>query len=413
MKKTYYIFLLLPLLFVGGCVESMSTAPDNKPPVLEVTSPKSNDTVAVGYNVINYQSSDDQKISFYEVYVNGTFVAPNFPTGKNGEKPVIYLKVDSSLINKRISYYVKAYDGTNSTQSVVMSDLFVVENKSAPVAPYNLQLTRLGIRVVNLLWADSSLNEQGFEVWRKEGEGAYQLIQTLPKNAVSTNDSTLLPDKDYYYKIRAYNRYGYADSRVVSRISSGYIPPPANLKGASYGTSRIVLSWSDLSDGELGFIIERKPNSGSSQFKQIALAGPNAVSFEDKNGLSGSTVYIYRICALGQMGKSEWSDEIQVATLSYEIVPPSQLTAGYSQTEGGVVLSWKDNSMYEIETRVERRSTEESVFTEIGKAGTDITSYTDKSAAGNKNYIYRIRGYMNDGHYSEYSAQTAVFVPGN
>jgi len=90
-------------------------------------------------------------------------------------------------------------------------------------------------------------------------------------------------------------------------------PPnaPGNLTATAAGSSAIDLTWMDSANDEEGFKIERK--SGSNPFSQIATVGNEVTAYND-NGLSGSTMYVYRVRAYRSGLLSDYSNEASATT---------------------------------------------------------------------------------------------------
>ncbi len=91
---------------------------------------------------------------------------------------------------------------------------------------------------------------------------------------------------------------------------------PTDLKGILSSSTQIDLTWSDASNNEDGFKVERK--SGTDAFSLIATLGQNVVTYSDK-GLSAGTTYTYRIQSFNSKGNSTYSNEIVLATLATNI----------------------------------------------------------------------------------------------
>lgn len=85
----------------------------------------------------------------------------------------------------------------------------------------------------------------------------------------------------------------------------------------------LVLTWSDNSDNESGFTIERALVGGD--FAPIANVPANTTRYVDE-GLQGSTTYLYRVCAYNDHGASDWSNEAS-ATTAPDGSPPAAPTA--------------------------------------------------------------------------------------
>jgi len=86
---------------------------------------------------------------------------------------------------------------------------------------------------------------------------------------------------------------------------------PSNLAATAVSSSRIDLSWTEVSS-ETGFSIERKTGE-SGIFGEIAQTGMNSMSYGD-TGLSPSTTYFYRVRAYNASGYSVYSNEAQATT---------------------------------------------------------------------------------------------------
>ena len=86
---------------------------------------------------------------------------------------------------------------------------------------------------------------------------------------------------------------------------------PSNLATTVGSSIQINLTWTDNSDNEDEFKIERKIAGGT--FSELASVSPNTTSYSDNN-LSPSTAYTYRILASNQIGNSSFSTEISATT---------------------------------------------------------------------------------------------------
>ena len=95
------------------------------------------------------------------------------------------------------------------------------------------------------------------------------------------------------------------------------IPVPSAPTGltavASTTANRVVLSWSDTSNNETQFKIERCTGASCTNFSQIAQVGANVTTYTD-NGLTRNTSYRYRVCASNSSGNSAYSNVVTVTT---------------------------------------------------------------------------------------------------
>jgi hypothetical protein len=89
---------------------------------------------------------------------------------------------------------------------------------------------------------------------------------------------------------------------------------PTNLTGSAVSASQINLSWTDNSNNEQGFRIERCTGNNCTGFVQIAQVGANITAFSN-TGLARNTRYRYRVRAFNAGGNSGYSNIITVRTL--------------------------------------------------------------------------------------------------
>jgi len=91
-------------------------------------------------------------------------------------------------------------------------------------------------------------------------------------------------------------------------------PPdaPSGLTATTVSFNRIDLYWTDNSDNEIGFKVERKTGYNGS-WVEIANLGQDSVFFTDA-GLMAGTTYYYRVQAYGTDSASAWSNEASAAT---------------------------------------------------------------------------------------------------
>jgi hypothetical protein len=78
--------------------------------------------------------------------------------------------------------------------------------------------------------------------------------------------------------------------------------------------AQLTLSWTDASDNEDGFAIERKTGT-SGTFARVASVGSNISTYTDAS-LASSTTYCYRVNAFNTAGNSAYTNEICGTTLA-------------------------------------------------------------------------------------------------
>jgi PKD repeat protein len=93
-------------------------------------------------------------------------------------------------------------------------------------------------------------------------------------------------------------------------------PPPAapsDLAATAISANQIDLAWTDNSDDEDGFRIERCTGAECVDFAHIAGVGQNVNAYSD-GGLAAETTYRYRVAAFNDGGDSDWSNEAEAIT---------------------------------------------------------------------------------------------------
>lgn len=443
-KLIHSAVIVALIILAAGCVESLVDSQIAVPSV-DVFSPASRDTVSIGKTLINFQAADGaggQGLSHIEVYVNSKFNG-RYNITTDGTLPAIYLDLDSTFVSKTISYYLIVYNKQGrQTKSSEQGNILVKDK--VPAQPGNLFLLKYDEYSVNLFWDDSSNNETGYEIWRKDDKGgAYRKIKSLPENTISSDDTGLSPFIVYYYKVRAYNASGY--SAFSNEATTVNVPPgPWNLEAEAIGATKVHLKWTDFAINENGFIIERT-EAGPANWQKIGLAPRNAEDYID-NTVKGNTGYVYRVAYYTSTVVSNYSNEAAVVTFKTEVPPPSGLynsqlwgwiwsaQLGWqpqaSAPAGGTLTSkvdlrWTNNdTSYVQSTFVERKIGNTGKYEVIGSTTKpeilffgDYLSHNAPTGGSTSNvsgtqtiYFYRVRNKLADNTYTPYSNEIQVIV---
>ncbi|AKL96346.1 fibronectin type III domain-containing protein [Clostridium aceticum] len=259
---------------------------------------------------------------------------------------------------------------------------------------------------IKLNWTYKSSNETGFKIERKVSGGNYSQIDRVDANTKSYTDTGLTADTTYIYRIRAYNdTEDSVYSNEVTETTEGRPAAPTNLTITSSTNTSVNLAWTDKSNNETGFKIERKVSGGS--YVQIDMVGANKTTYKDTDIDSGER-YAYRIRAYNSAGNSDYSNEATVTTEG-KPAAPTNLTV-ISSTGNSVTLSWKDQSRNETGFKIERKVSGEN-YKEINSVRTNTTTYEDKTISSGNKYTYRVRAYNAVGE-SDYSNEVVV-IPGS
>ena len=217
--------------------------------------------------------------------------------------------------NTKYVYRVRAYNAAGDSS---FSNEASATTGRSPNAPTDLKAEAVSNKEIKLTWRDRSDNETGFKIERKKDGGNYAEIATVRANVTTYNDSGLEAGTKYVYRVRAYNATGNSDYSNEANATTKSLPEaPANLRANAVSEERINLTWSDRSDNETGFKIERRKSGG--RFVEIATVRANVVSYSDR-GLEPGTTYSYRVRAYNTYGNSGYTNESVATTQSLRTV---------------------------------------------------------------------------------------------
>ena len=186
---------------------------------------------------------------------------------------------------------------------------------SPPIPPANLTATIDGANplVVDLAWIDNASDETTYLVERSTDGTNFGEINSLPENATNTSDENVASETTYFYRVAAINSGGISNYSNVAEITTAAVPPsaPINLTAIALvtWTYRIELNWIDSSEGEDGFVLERK--FGDGEWLELTTLAANEVTYIDEDpGASWdlNPDVFYRVYSFNENGNSEYSN---------------------------------------------------------------------------------------------------------
>ena len=191
-----------------------------------------------------------------------------------------------------------------------------------PASPSWLRTTAASQSQINLQWDDNANNESGFKIEQKQGCcGPWTLIATVGANATTFQNTGLTCGTTYAYRVWAYNSAGDSGkTNEAGTTTSACSPPPVPacptwLRFTTPTTSsQLTLLWTDNSNNESGFKIERKQGC-CGPWTLIATVGANVTSYPS-GGLTCNTPYAYRVWAYNSAGDSPCKTNEAGATTS-------------------------------------------------------------------------------------------------
>jgi hypothetical protein len=251
---------------------------------------------------------------------------------------------------------------------------------------------------ISISWTDASNNEAGFRIERAaSSSGPFTELAIVGAGLATYANTGLAASTTYHYRVGAYNSAGssaYSNTANATTQTVTTIPlPPSGLTATAMSSSSIRLSWTDASNNETGFKVDRSTAS-TGPWSQIATTSAGAVIYTN-TALTESTRYYYRVRATNSAGDSTASNVANATTAP--AAPINLVATALSGTS--ISLSWTDNSSAEFGFLVERALAMTGPFSFVSvmsgpgpvTVGTNVTTYTDTGLSLSTTYYYRVR----------------------
>jgi hypothetical protein len=294
-----------------------------------------------------------------------------------------------------------------------------------PSAPYypHAQAYRDGIGFSWYSDNDGSIN--GFKIERApdaNGEpGTWTQVNQVDANSFGYNDSNLVLNTTWWYRVRAYNWVG--DGEPSQETSATVVTPAAPdwLNGRIGSTNQVNLSWYDPAADQDGFQIERAPDVAGvpgtwTEIGVIPATNVYSADFTDTN-VTALTTNWYRVRAFNSLGGGDYRVSAAVS-----IIPPPAPAAYASVYRDQVNLSWYFSYTYyygwvdgfQIERAPDVIGTP-GAWTQIGIVSVDSPNdsgfyYTDLARPADTTFWYRLRAFnwVGEGEYTPAVSATTV-----
>ncbi len=292
---------------------------------------------------------------------------------------------------------------------------------TAPSAPVVNRISQTYNIKVN--WEDNNSLVVRYRVERKlDSSDTWESIASLtPSLRTHTDINGYICQSNHQYRIVVDNGNGLAYSPEVSHPCVP--PPPINLVAVPRSNEMSIdLTWSDASDNETGFKLERRePGYPDPEWVEIATPAGNAVSYADTTVSCGRS-YEYRIRANNAQGDSPYSNTAGAdARICAPLAPGSFTATAPSQVR--INLSWQDLAAPgdyprrdETGFELQRSPNGSSGWVTIYTSGVGATAYSDypyPQLVCNTRYYYQVRAF-NAGGASSWvaaNARTAACAP--
>jgi len=261
-------------------------------------------------------------------------------------------------------------------------------------SPDNFQIIQTNVHTFYLEWNDNSEGESGFKIERKIDAGEFEEIHTTQENIHNFTDDINQRNtfNTVYYRIRAFYNDEYS-SYAENSCQINFLPVE-NLSYEIVNIYTISLSWEDNNEGEDGFILQKKVNSGS----WSELANTDTVNYIDAQA-EVNNILQYRVAPYSGENIVNY---VETDEINNQFYAPDN----FQKTQINVhtfYLEWNDNSEGESGFKIERKI-DAGEFEEIHTTLENTQNFTDDINQRNtfNTVYYRIRAYY-DVEYSSYA----------
>jgi hypothetical protein len=194
------------------------------------------------------------------------------------------------------------------------------------------------------------------------------------------------------------------NEECLDDICVSILAAPSNLIGNST-FNQINLTWTDNSENETGFKIERNR-------EEIATVGAEISEYQDK-GVDPSSLYSYRVRATNESGDSDYSNEINIVTAALPTPPEAPtIVNALAYTYDQINLTWIDNSDDEDGFRVQMlENDEDGSWITVAELPPNTEYFENKGLLSRNSYTYRINAYKISPSLNSYSNERTEFIP--
>jgi hypothetical protein len=265
-----------------------------------------------------------------------------------------------------------------------------------PAAPTGLIATA-GFQSVDLDWNDNTEPDlASYNVKRSTTSGG-PYSQVANVTVSSYTDNSVTAGITYYYVVTAVDTDSEESGNSNEASAMPYDNPPAaptGLTANAVSCNQVDLGWTDNSDNETSFKIER--GTDGINFSQIDTVGANVAAYSDTT-LAENTTYYYRVRAANAFGDSGYSNTANATTPTCPVQLPTAPTITNIKTlKYTADITWADNSNDEDGFNI-YRGTSPTNLTLIATVGADTTFYHDSGLTRKSIYYFKVCAYNGSG----------------
>jgi uncharacterized delta-60 repeat protein len=273
-------------------------------------------------------------------------------------------------------YRVRAYNRNGELNS----DTIKVSWRPVPTGDLSLSIPDPASTTTTLTISANLVHHAGYIIERSS-DSIFVVLDTIAINATTFLDE-IERDKQYWYRVRAFNRNGFLFSNVVSvswrpipqgTLTLTVLPPNGNQASLSFNGALY----------QAGFIVERSVDS-EINFVAIDTLAESVTTFHD--AIAPHKQYRYRVKAFNKNG----SISSGVVAAAWRPVPVGEIAATiFVSAPGEATLSWTHTLTHHLGFAIQRSVIIDDDYLSIDTVTATAATFSDVTD-GNRQYHYRV-----------------------
>lgn len=319
--KAAWMILLVVLSFLSYRVEACIPDP---PPEIRVTY-RSNNRIDIAWDTVD-------GANYYEVMRQGA---------SNQTWSEIY---DQSLSDTGLSSNSGYTYSVRSWNDNGYSGYATVNTGTLPNTPSGVTAQANGSTSIYVSWSSVG-DPMNYSLFRKAaGASNYSGVGTI--SGSSSLDFNLSPDTRYYYIVQAIGTYGLSALSAEGPYGTTKANPPSSITLDQATETSLQVHWSNVGGSVTTYKLYYSTSSGGT----YTCIGPITGTSYNLTGLSGATLYYFKVVACNAGGDSGYS-----SIFSFRTVLNAVTLNAMALTPTSVRLDWNDASACETYYKVYRK----------------------------------------------------------
>jgi hypothetical protein len=150
----------------------------------------------------------------------------------------------TELFSLRDYYWqVKAFNDTNPGEEVTASAIWKFTTVPVPATPSNLVLANVYAEQASLSWTDNANDELGFYIKQDTSpNGSFPIVDSVNANTINYTAFNLTPNQRYWWRVCAYNQYGYRGYAMKDTTTLARVPGIPQLNNIKFQSIKFILN---------------------------------------------------------------------------------------------------------------------------------------------------------------------------